>query len=229
MKDIQSKHREHSRARRADGQKGGRTAMRGFGRGGEHRHQTHNEEPSRECGHRGEHHGGEHHGRRHKLGRLFAHGDLRLMVLAFIEEHPCHGYELMKSIEKASSGLYSPSAGVVYPTLNVLEDQLLIEVQDGGEGGRKIYQLTQLGAQEVDAQRNYIDKLKERLAQFGKPQNTQQYDQLSESMHRIKKALRQQMLNQQPQMDFSAYIEILTKAAEQLEQLNEENESKGAH
>jgi DNA-binding PadR family transcriptional regulator len=148
------------------------------------------------------------------------------MILAFIEDHPCHGYELMKVIEKASSGLYSPSAGVVYPTLNVLEDQLLIEVQDGGEGGRKVYQLTQLGSQEVDSQRNYIDKLKERLAQFGKPQNTQQYDQLSESMHRIKKALRQQMLNQQSQMNFSAHIEILTKTAEQLEQLNEENEPK---
>ncbi|MFM2486620.1 PadR family transcriptional regulator [Celerinatantimonas yamalensis] len=180
----------------------------------------------KECTERGEHGGGRGHGRRHKLGRLFAHGDLRLIILAFIENHPSHGYELMKSIEKASSALYSPSAGVVYPTLNILEDQLLIAVQEGAEGGRKIYQLTQLGQEEVDSQRPYIDKLKDRLTQIGKPQNTQQYDQLSESMHRIKKALRQQMLNQQPKMDFSVHIQILTKTAEQLEQLNEQNESK---
>ncbi|GAB5097546.1 PadR family transcriptional regulator [Caballeronia sp. HLA56] len=62
-----------------------------------------------------------HHGKRHH-GRLFDYGELRLLLLAMISERPRHGYELIKAIEERMEGRYTPSPGVMYPTLAWLDD-----------------------------------------------------------------------------------------------------------
>ncbi|WP_293678532.1 PadR family transcriptional regulator, partial [uncultured Phenylobacterium sp.] len=61
----------------------------------------------------GGHMGGEHRGRGRRFGRFFGHGDLRIVILALLEERPRHGYELMKELEERTGGAYRPSAGVV--------------------------------------------------------------------------------------------------------------------
>lgn len=82
-----------------------------------------------------------HHGRG---GRLFDYGELRLVLLALIAERPRHGYELIKAIEDRAGGAYSPSPGVIYPTLTQLEDLGLASVE-AAEGGRKLYAATEAG------------------------------------------------------------------------------------
>ena len=57
-----------------------------------------------------------------RSGRVFDHGELRLVVLALIAERPRHGYEIIKAVEERLAGTYSPSPGVVYPTLTMLEE-----------------------------------------------------------------------------------------------------------
>ncbi|MCJ7527539.1 MAG: PadR family transcriptional regulator, partial [Methyloceanibacter sp.] len=57
-----------------------------------------------------------------RVGRMLAQGDLKLLALALIEEQPRHGYEPIKLIEEKTHGAYSPSPGVVYPTLTFLEE-----------------------------------------------------------------------------------------------------------
>src|SRR5215213_8788664 len=64
--------------------------------------------------------GGRRHGRRHRK-RMFEGGELRLVLLKLIADEPRHGYELIKAIEDLTEGEYSPSPGVVYPALNMLE------------------------------------------------------------------------------------------------------------
>ena len=104
---------------------------------------------------RGEHWGDRHedrHGRHrhggergeHDLRRFFAHGDLRLVVLRLIDEKPRHGYEIIKEIEDRVGGAYSPSPGVIYPTLTLLEELGYVEVTPG-EGARKLHQITEAG------------------------------------------------------------------------------------
>src|SRR5262245_17752487 len=66
-------------------------------------------------------HGGRHH-KHGRGGRLFDYGELRLLILALIAEAPSHGYELIKSIEERFGGSYTPSPGVIYPTLSWLDD-----------------------------------------------------------------------------------------------------------
>src|SRR5580700_5094131 len=106
-----------------------------------HRH-SHNERYGRRFG-RVEHSQDEHHhdrthgrqGRGGGLGRFFAHGDLRLVILRLTAEKPRHGYELIKAIEEQVAGAYSPSPGVIYPTLTLLEELGYVTVSTGDSAG----------------------------------------------------------------------------------------------
>jgi DNA-binding PadR family transcriptional regulator len=75
---------------------------------------------------------------------MFGPGDLRLVLLALIEQEPRHGYDLIKAIETAFGGGYAPSPGVVYPTLSLLADEGLIAgVEDAS--GKRVFTVTEAG------------------------------------------------------------------------------------
>lgn len=100
----------------------------------------HHEEGRGPRGHHGEHSERGEHGRRGGGGggrrqRFFGHGELRLVILDILTRNASHGYELIKEIENLTQGNYSPSPGVIYPTLDLLQDQGLISVEE--ENGRK--------------------------------------------------------------------------------------------
>ncbi len=76
--------------------------------------------------------------------RMFGQGDLRLLLLALIADKPSHGYDLIRTIEARFNGAYAPSAGTIYPTLTLLEEQELIEATNDG-GSKKSYRSTEKG------------------------------------------------------------------------------------
>lgn len=81
-----------------------------------------------------------------------ARGDVRAAVLSLLAEEPMHGYQIIREIEDRSSGSWKPSAGSVYPTLQLLADEGLVEAEE--QNGRKTYSLTDAGravAEESDA------------------------------------------------------------------------------
>src|SRR5712691_1530926 len=92
-------------------------------------------------------------GRRH--GRVFDHGDLRFVILQLIAESPRHGYEIIKAIEDKLGGAYSPSPGVVYPTLTLLEE-LGYATLSASEGSKKLYSITQEGVAYLDSNRETV-------------------------------------------------------------------------
>jgi DNA-binding PadR family transcriptional regulator len=77
-------------------------------------------------------------------GRVFGTGDLRLVLLALIEEKPRHGYELIKALELKFGGGYSPSPGSVYPTLTLLEELGYVRATTT-EGTRRLFEITDEG------------------------------------------------------------------------------------
>jgi DNA-binding PadR family transcriptional regulator len=115
-------------------------------------------------GDRGRHQGPHRGGRRG--ARPFDYGELRLVVLAMIAEQPRHGYELMKAIEERMGGSYTPSPGVIYPTLSWLEDMGYTAVEPEG-GGRKLYRITPEGEAFLAANRAAIDDLMARVGPAG--------------------------------------------------------------
>jgi DNA-binding PadR family transcriptional regulator len=80
---------------------------------------------------------------------VFAHGQLRLYLLALLDEGPRHGYEVIRALEERFNGLYSPSAGTVYPRLAKLEEEGLVERTD--DGRKATYRITDAGRREVAA------------------------------------------------------------------------------
>src|SRR6266704_6706734 len=112
-------------------------------------------------------------GRRHgrgggdmmRAGRMLAQGDLRLIALALIAEQPRHGYEIIKVLEDKTAGWYSPSPGIVYPTLTYLEEAGYVTAQV--EGAKKLYAITDEGRAHLDENRDFVDAVLERLAAIG--------------------------------------------------------------
>ena len=124
------------------------------------------------------HHGHSHHGFGHRSlhgwrgrgggaggreGRVFDGGELRLVILALVAEKPRHGYEIIKDLGERVGGDYSPSPGVVYPTLTMLEEMGYATASQD-QAGRRLYTLTPEGEEIVAENKAEIDAI---FARFG--------------------------------------------------------------
>src|SRR6185295_19834774 len=90
-----------------------------------------------------------------RIGRMLASGDLRLVALYFIEQQPRHGYDLIKAIEEKTSGMYSPSPGVIYPALTFLEEANY--VTSTAEGNKRLYTITDEGRTHLSDNRQAVE------------------------------------------------------------------------
>ena len=132
-------------------------------------------------GHRG--------GDRFGLGRFFAHGDLRLVILNLIAEKPRHGYEIIKAIEEQVGGAYSPSPGVIYPTLTLLEELGHVTVSVG-DGAKKLHAITAEGRAYLEAHRPSVDALLARMEEASRVHGGGPAPQIMRAMENMKLALR---------------------------------------
>ncbi len=85
---------------------------------------------------------------------VFAHGALRLYLLALLEEGPKHGYDVIRDLSGRFGGTYSPSAGTVYPRLAKLEEEGLVATAT--DGRRTMYSLTAAGLAELESRRDEL-------------------------------------------------------------------------
>jgi len=87
--------------------------------------------------------GGRKRGGRSRAGR----GDVRITILILLDEGPANGYQLMQEIEQRTNGAWKPSSGSIYPALQQLEDEGIVQTTEGE--GRKMFALTEEGRQHV--------------------------------------------------------------------------------
>ncbi|WP_370320733.1 PadR family transcriptional regulator [Oricola sp.] len=100
-----------------------------------------------------------------RMGRFLFRGDLRLVILALVENEPRHGYELIKQIEDMTGGFYAPSPGVVYPTLTYLEEAGYVRAEE--DANKKRYSITGEGKAHLDENRAIIGKIFDKLDSIG--------------------------------------------------------------
>ena len=121
-------------------------------------------------GRHGPGHGGGRHGKggddMPRFGRMVSSSDLQLIALALIAEQPRHGYEIIKLLEEKTDGAYSPSPGMIYPTLTYLEEADHVTAQ--ADGAKKSYTITASGRAYLAQNRDHVDALLEQLAAAGK-------------------------------------------------------------
>ena len=106
--------------------------------------------------------GKRHRGRRHRgfggpgmrgflgAGPRAGRGDIRSAILALLNERPMHGYQIMRELADRTAGVWRPSPGSVYPTLQQLQDEDLVREIES-EGGRHTFELTEEGRAAAEA------------------------------------------------------------------------------
>lgn len=92
---------------------------------------------------------------------MFESGEFKYVILRLLKEKPRHGYQIIKALEEKMGGWYSPSAGTVYPTLQLLEDQGFVRVVE--EEGKKVYHITAEGERFLEEHRDTIDEIFDRV------------------------------------------------------------------
>lgn len=163
-----------------------------------HSHGSHGHDRGRRFAHRGQDSEGAGRGWRGRggrsggLARFFAHGDLRLVILHLIAEKPRHGYEIIKAVEERVGGAYSPSPGVIYPTLILLEELGYVTTA-AGDGTKKLHEITAEGRAFLDANRSAVDALLARMAEAGRAHGGGPAPQVLRAMENLKLALRMRL------------------------------------
>jgi DNA-binding PadR family transcriptional regulator len=120
-------------------------------------------------------------------GRLFAKGDLKYVILQLLSERPAHGYEVMRALEERFSGMYTPSAGAVYPTLQLLED--MGYVSPAQEDGKKVYSITEEGRAFLEQQKDVVDGIRHRTRAWWNPQIRKELHEMKHELQDLGRAL----------------------------------------
>jgi DNA-binding PadR family transcriptional regulator len=106
-------------------------------------------------------HGPGRHGPRRMRRQWFESGEVKYVILRLLKEKPRHGYEVIKALEEKMGGWYTPSAGTVYPTLQLLEDQGYVKAEE--QEGKKVYHLTPEGEAFLEEHRETLDDILDRV------------------------------------------------------------------
>ena len=160
------------------------------------------------------------HGRRgrHGGGRVFDQGDLRWVILQLISEKPSHGYELIRQIEARLGGAYSPSPGVIYPTLTLLEEMGLV-APIGSDGAKKAFGITDEGAKALADNAAVVEGIFARIAQVAERAGGGPAPQIVRAMENVRTALRLRLeRGRLSEAQVSAVAKALDDAAQVIEQ-----------
>ncbi|MCX8202701.1 MAG: PadR family transcriptional regulator [Nitrososphaeria archaeon] len=106
--------------------------------------------------------------------RLLARGDMRLLVLEVLRDGPKRGYEVMSAIREMFLGIYSPSPGAVYPTLQMLEDEGLVASEE--VEGKRVYRITERGLAFLEERRDLLDELLEKGRRYASAEGMELMD-----------------------------------------------------
>ena len=122
-------------------------------------------------------------------GRFFGPGDLRLVLLALIQEKPRHGYELIKDLEAKFGGAYAPSPGSIYPTLTLLEELGHVR-STASEGTKRLVEITDEGRRFIADNQAALDSAMARMAMAARAAAGEMPPQdVHHAMHTLKAAL----------------------------------------
>lgn len=149
--------------------------------------------------------------------RMFEGGELRNVMLLLIEQEPRHGYDIIRELEARTGGAYAPSAGVIYPTLTLLEETGLVAAQ--ASGAKKLYAITEEGKAELDKNRAEAEAALARLEMLRKRGEAMDMGPIFRAMTNLKTVLQQKALDAGNKTQLLDVAEIIDEAARKIERL----------
>lgn len=150
-------------------------------------------------------------------GRLFDHGTLRWVLLSLIADKPSHGYELIKAVEARLGGAYSPSPGVIYPSLTLLEEMGALESQ--ADGGKKLYAITDTGRELLVENAAVLKAAGQTMDKFAA--RSARPTAIRDAVMRLRTVLHDRMTDETAMSEAQIQViaGILTEAADQVEKV----------
>ncbi len=120
--------------------------------------------------------------------RMFDSGVMRLVILQQLAEEPSYGYQLIKKLEERMAGGYRPSAGVIYPTLTMLEEQGLTSATTN-EAGKKVYAVTDEGRALLQQNKERLEELESLMSAAGRGFKRGRSPQLMQAFMNLRQAV----------------------------------------
>jgi DNA-binding PadR family transcriptional regulator len=152
---------------------------------------------------------------------MFEAGEMKYVILRLLREKPRHGYEVIRALEEKLGGWYTPSAGTVYPTLQLLEDQGYVRIVE--EAGKKVYHITPEGEKFLDEHKSTLEDIMERVGDALRGMAGGAMGDLNAAFARTAREAFRQAWRAGPDSDRTRKIaEILKRAADEIEQLTKE-------
>ncbi len=154
--------------------------------------------------------------RRRMRQQMFESGEVKYVILRLLKEKPRHGYEVIKALEEKMGGWYTPSAGTIYPTLQLLEDQGYVRVVE--TEGKKVYHITPEGEAFLEEHRDVLDEILERVRGAVRGFAGGSMGELSEAFARLARLAYGEAWRADPgDPKVQKIVEILKKAAADIE------------
>ncbi len=100
----------------------------------------------------------------------FRRGAFRYIILQYLKDKPSHGYEIIRALRERFHGLYLPSAGTIYPRLQILEERGYVTSEE--RDGRKVYTITDEGRRFLAEHSDLEQEINQRLNEWRNPLNT---------------------------------------------------------
>jgi DNA-binding PadR family transcriptional regulator len=152
-----------------------------------------------------------------RRNQMFESGEVKFVILRLLKEKPRHGYEVIKALEEKMGGCYTPSAGTVYPTLQLLEDQGYIKGVD--TDGKKVYQITPEGEAFLEDNRDVLEDIIGRVRDTVRDFTGGSMGELHSAFGRVAKATFKRAWRKGPEDPaIQRVTEILARTAQEIEQ-----------
>jgi DNA-binding PadR family transcriptional regulator len=152
-------------------------------------------------------------------GRMFEQGALRVVILHLLQEKPRHGYEIIKEVEVLVGGGYSPSPGVIYPTLTLLEEMGYATVE-AEEGGKKLYRITAEGDAHLQENSVMLQQILKKFELRREPRPGTDSPELRRATQNFRMALHTRLAKGElSKQELHAMIDIIDQAAVAIERV----------
>ena len=150
--------------------------------------------------------------------RLFEKGDLKYVILNLLKDKPSHGYEIIRALEDLFHGFYTPSAGSVYPTLQMLNDMGYVDSSE--QDGKKIYTITDEGRKFLKEQQEVVDKIESQMKDWWGPRNIDDFHDTIRDIRKLGRMVSHQAHNLGPEK-WAKIREIVSRTCRDIEDILE--------
>ena len=152
--------------------------------------------------------------------RPFQKGDLKYVILELLKEKPRYGYEIIRALEERSHGFYTPSAGAIYPTLQMIEEMGYAGTTE--QDGKKVYTITDEGLRFLSENKRSADEVRNQMRHHWDFESIFVIGKTMGELGKLAKILRSHRLRHTEPEKIRRIQEVISGACDEIEAILEE-------